>query len=268
MRKDIFLPLLAVIGGGAGFALRRWQLATALDEETMLMRVGAPATYALLGLLAVLAVALFLLVRGGEVPEGYPQAFRCPSAGYMTVMTAGSFLLFAAAALGLLVVRDQLNQGESFPMMALLAALLCLPGGAAGLLLGKGNYQDALPQAYPLLATLPAYAVLPWLVALYQANSRQPVTMLYVITLVGAVCAELGFYGGACFAFGRPRPKLCLFSSLMGTVLLLTSLADGPNRFFAVTSLAFVLLLLAQSYALLRNCFGPRRPQKPDQSQN
>ena len=34
MRKDIALPVLALAGGGACLALRRWQLAAALDPET------------------------------------------------------------------------------------------------------------------------------------------------------------------------------------------------------------------------------------------
>ena len=266
MRKDILLPALAVAGGGAGFALRYWQIATAFDQETLLFRSGAPATLVLLGVLAVLAVLMALLVRGGSVPEDYRQAFFCPSAGYMTLMAAGSFLLFGAAALGLLEAREQMelwrtNAGVSFPVMVLVTVVLCIPGGVAGLMLGKGNYRNALPEFYPVLATLPTYAVLPWVVALYQANSRQPELMLFVIALVAAVCTVLGLYGGASFAFGRPRPKLCLFFSLMGVVLLLTSLADRPSRFYAVMSLTCVLLLLAQSVALLRSTFGPPWPE-------
>ena len=42
MRKDIFLPALAVAGGGAGFFLRRWQLASAYLPETGLFVHGAP----------------------------------------------------------------------------------------------------------------------------------------------------------------------------------------------------------------------------------
>ncbi len=271
MRKDILLPTLAVAGGGAGFALRYWQIATAFDEEKLLFRSGAPATLVLLGVLGWLAVLTALLVRGDSAPEEYRQAFFCPSSGYMTLMAAGSFLMFAAAALGLLEAREQMelwrmNAGVSFPAMMLVTVVLCIPGGVAGLMLGKGNYRNTLPEFYPVLATLPAYAVLPWVVALYQANSRQPEPMLFVFSLVGVVCVALGLYGSASFAFGRPRPKLCLFFSLMGVVLLLTSLADRPGRFYAVMSLACVLLLLAQSYALLRSAFGPPCPKRQENS--
>ena len=39
MRKDIALPVLALAGGGACLALRRWQLAAALDPETELFHL-------------------------------------------------------------------------------------------------------------------------------------------------------------------------------------------------------------------------------------
>lgn len=266
MRKDICLPLLALAGGGGGFALRYWQLNTAFDRETMLFVPGSAATYALLALLAAVAVLLALLVWGGTAPQDYPQAYYCPSSLYMTLMTAGCFLLFGSAGLGVLEFRDQLalwssGVGYPFPAMALLSAVLCVPAGAAALLLGKGNYRGTLPGYHPILTCLLAYGVLPWIVALYQANSRQPEIMLFGITVLGTVCAGLGFYAAACFAFGRPRMRMGLFFSLMAVVLLLTSLADRPGRFTAVMSIACVLLMLAQSMALLRNSFGPPWPE-------
>ena len=33
MRKEILLPAVAVAGGGAGFVLRRWELATAFEAD-------------------------------------------------------------------------------------------------------------------------------------------------------------------------------------------------------------------------------------------
>lgn len=266
MRKDVFLPILALAGGGAGFALRCWQLATALDEQSMLFRSGAPATLAPTALLVVLAAAFLALSRGGIIPADYAQAFYCPTSGYMTLMAASGFLMFAAAALGFLEAVSQFRLWQAGlvptpPVMLMLTAVMAVPAGLAALLLGKGNYRAALPASHPLLAALPAYTLLPWIVALYQTHSRQPETMLFVFTLLGVICAELGFYFAACFAFGRPCPKSCLFSSLMAVVLLLTSLADRPGFFYAVMCLGCVLLLLAQSFALLRSMFGPFWPK-------
>ena len=42
MRKDIFLPVLALTGGAVGFLLRLWQYASAYDPSTELFAHGAP----------------------------------------------------------------------------------------------------------------------------------------------------------------------------------------------------------------------------------
>ncbi len=273
MRKDVFLPVLALAGGGAGFALRFWQLATALDEQTMLFRSGAPSTLALTALLVVLAAVFLLMCRGGAVPADYSQGFYCPSSGYMTLMAAGGFLMFAAAALGCLESLSQFRLWQAGivptpPLMLMLTAVMALSAGLAALMLGKGNYRATLSSSHPVLATLPAYTLLPWIVALYQIHSRQPETWFFALTLLSVICGELGFYYAACFAFGRPRPKACLFTSLMAVVLLLTALADRPGFFHAVMSLACVLLLLAQSFALLRSMYAPHSPQPSASADN
>ena len=46
MRKDIFLPVLALAGGAVGFLLRLWQYASAYDPSTELFAHGAPASLA------------------------------------------------------------------------------------------------------------------------------------------------------------------------------------------------------------------------------
>lgn len=274
MGKSTFLPVLALVGGGIGFGLRFWQYSSAFDSTAQLFRSGAPATAALIVGLAALAAVLLLLVRGAKSQEDYACAFYCPSAGYMTLMTAGSFLLLAAAGLGVFELKEQLalwrmGYGAPMPMMLGLTVVLCLPAAVGALMLGKGNYRGDLPEFHPLLATLPAYVLLSWIVALYQEHSRQPEIMLFAVAVLAVVCGELGFYRAACFAFGRIRVKQCLFFSLMGIVLLLTSLADRSSRFFAVMSLACVLLLLAQSMALARNAFGPAWPEAavPEQAE-
>ena len=223
MRKDIALPVLALAGGGACLALRRWQLAAALDPETELFR-SVPATPVLIGVLALLALLFLVLIQGGGKPEDYPAAFRCPSSLYMTLVTAGSLLLLAAAALGTLgffrafqLWRDGLGQG--LPVMELLAAVLCIPSAAALMILGRGHYRGGLPACYPGLTTLPGYAALPWLVGIYQEYSRDPVVLRFADMILAVVCAVLALYFAASFAFRHPRPRLCLFFSLMGIVL-------------------------------------------------
>ena len=77
MRKEVLAPLAALVLGAGGFALRKWELATAFEADTGLPIDGAPATMALIVLSVVMAVVLALLCRG-KYPAftGYDQAFQ------------------------------------------------------------------------------------------------------------------------------------------------------------------------------------------------
>ena len=103
-------------GGLAGFGLRLWQRTSALDPVTELFATGAPATLALWGLMAALALAALLLGRGGAAPEEPERAFHCPSTGYMTLMTAAGMCFLLAAALGLPELMEQLRAWQADPV--------------------------------------------------------------------------------------------------------------------------------------------------------
>lgn len=109
MRKDIFLPVLALAGGAVGFLLRLWQYASAYDPSTELFAHGAPASLALVVWTVLMGALALLLGRGGTAAEKPEQSFLCPSTGYMTVMTAGGmcFLLSAAAGVPELMYQYQ-----------------------------------------------------------------------------------------------------------------------------------------------------------------
>ena len=135
MRKDIFLPALAVAGGAAGFFLRRWQLASAYLPETGLFVHGAPATLALLALTGLLALAFLLAVlKKKEGLDDFLPAFGSPGSGQMTVLTAAGFLLFAAGGLGMQEGFQGLGLWRANPAMyqlsipgtQLLAGVLCV----------------------------------------------------------------------------------------------------------------------------------------------
>ena len=65
MRKDIFLPVLALAGGAVGFLLRLWQYASAYDPATELFAHGAPASLALVVWTVLMGALALLLGRGG-----------------------------------------------------------------------------------------------------------------------------------------------------------------------------------------------------------
>lgn len=271
MRKDVFLPALAVAGGAAGFLLRRWQLASAYVPETGLFVHGAPATYALLGLTVLLAAAFAVLVQGkGEKPGDFLPAFACPEAGQMTVLAAAGLLLMLAGALGLKDGLAALSLWRASPELyplanpgsRLLAAALCLPAGLSIVLMGKAAYREELSSAACRLAPFPALAGLVWLFATHLKHGVEPVLMKYGFGLFAALLLTLAHYCAAGFLFGRPHARRTAFLALTGTAAGIISLADRPDLFTAAAALAFSLSALALSRALLRNTFGPPWPER------
>ena len=265
MRKDIVLPGLALAGGAAGFALRKWQLAAAFHPETGLFTHGAPATCALLGLAAAVMLIFLLSILGSvkNMPQDFLPAFGSPEVGQMTVWAAAGLLFIAAGLMNLMEGGQMLQLWQATPVLdrdptqltltvaRLLGAVLCLPAGAGVLLMGRGAYRWDLPDYLGYLAPMPAFVGLLWLFSTHLEHGTEPVLMSYGFALAAAAFLMLGHYYVAGFLFARPRPRRCLFFALSGAVLGLTSLADGLSLGTSVLTLAFVLSALAFARALL-----------------
>ncbi len=284
MRKDILLPGLALAGGALGFGLRRWQLASAYDRETQLFRPGETATWALLAVLVLLALALLPLIRktrpGGD--GDFLTVFRCPSAPFMTVMAASGFLFLGAGLLGPLDGMEALAAWRAdveaarlvgstpppatYPASLCLCAALCFPAGAAALLLGRAAYRGELDRPVSLLASFPSLTGLVWLFAIHFRHNIDPVLMRYGFALLAAALFALAHYGVAGTLFGDVRPRLTCFFALLGVCVGLTALGGGLSRSEALLDLAFVLSSLAWAHALLYKSPDPvqsgRMPQE------
>ena len=271
MRKDITLPALAVAGGAAGFFLRRWQLASAYQPETGLFVPDAPATWALLGLTALLAAALLLLVQGERKTEAddFLPAFGCPEKGQMTLFVIAGLLLLAAGALGLrdglIALRQWQAAPEAYQLSAagaqLLTGVLCIPAGLGILLMGKMAYRGELDSAGCFLTSFPALAGLVWLFATHLKHGTEPVLMKYAFSLFAALLLTLAHYHIAGFLYGRPRPRRTAFLALLGAAVGIISLADRFDLFTAAATAAMSLSALGFARALLRSTFGPGWPE-------
>lgn len=276
MRKDILLPGLALAGGGLGFALRRWQLVSAFQSELGLFTRGAPATYALLAVTAGLFLMFFALLQGkSKKPTDFIPAFRCTQAGQMTVLAAAGLLFFAAGLLNLrdgavqlqvwqlTSIEDRQSTQLTLTFLRLTQGALCLPSGAAVLLLGRAAYRESLPDPACLLAPFPAFAGLAWTLSAHMDNGTQPVLMRYGFLLFAAICFTLALYYVAGFLFNRPCPRRAAFFALAGVTLGGAALVDGLPLSTSALLLAFTLSSLGFAYGLLGNVFGPDRPEQP-----
>ena len=269
MKKDLALPALALAGGAAGFFLRRWQLDSAYRPDTGLFVHGAPATYALLGLTALLALLFLVLLR--EKREGlddFLPAFGCPGTGQMTLFAAAWVLMGFAGSLGMMDGFKALRLWRaspeayqlSLPVSQLLTGALCVLAGFGVLFLGRMAYRGTLDGQMCFFAPFPALAALVWLFSTHLKHGTEPVLMKYAFTLFAVLLFTLAHYYAAGFLYGRPRPRLTAFCALMGAALGIVSLADGLDLFTAVATVGFALSALTLARALLGGPWPDRMP--------
>ena len=192
-------------GGAAGFCLRKWQWLSAYDRKTELFMDGGIATYALLGLLAVLAVS-FLLAVGRTNREKITLPPACPDPIYMCLMVAGAFLFMVAGVFGLLEGMELMEEYRagvammaSYPGALLLCGGLCLVSGVCTLVVGKAAYRPGTTPGAGLCAAIPPFAMLAWLFATHQEHATDPVLMRYGIYLAAAALLMLAHYDVAAF---------------------------------------------------------------------
>ena len=274
MRKELILPVTAIVGGAIGFFLRRLELATAFEPDTGLPIEGMPVTWALIALSAAVAVALLLLCLGvGKGFEGgYDQAFRARDAApYMMGMTAGAFLTAAAGVLLLLklprLYAEASLETSGFPMFSLapmvLLAVLCLCSAWSMLMLGKNNYRGEEKGKYSAWLLIPAYTCCMWLIVSYQEHSGDPIILDYVYQLFSVIAAVLGCYFLSGFGFGRSRPAAAAFFSAEAMYFALVTLADAHEPAFLLLYAGCFFYFAASSVALLYNLGRPLGPRMP-----
>ena len=264
MKKYILLPLAALIGGGAGLALHRWEFSLAWDEASGLLTSGQPASTILAVLATALAAVLVLLCRGGQPAPDWRDNLRCPMTGWLALMVAAALLLLACGGLTAASAVQRLAlwridpDRNTLPIMDLLLALSCLPAAFAVLKLGQGGYRGALTGESRRMTVMPGYAAVFWVVSVYQQNAISPYPMKYVWDMLSCVCLLLGLYFFAAGAFGARFSGLFPLFALAGIALDLIAMG-GPEltRLELLQRTAFLLTALGLVYPALRTRFGP-----------
>ena len=274
MRKELILPVTAIVGGAIGFFLRRQELLTAFEPDTGLPIDGMPVTWALIALSVVVAAVVLLLClgTGKGFESGYDEAFQARDvAPYMMGMTAGAFLSAAAGVLLVLQLPALYAQASvetgGFPMLSLvpkvLLALLCLASAWSMLMLGKNNYRGEGQGKYSAWLLIPAYTCCMWLIVSYQEHSGDPIILDYVYQLFAVIAAVLGCYFLSGFGFGRGRPAAAAFFSAEAMYFALVTLADAHEPAFLLLYAGCFFYFAASSVALLHNLGRPLGPRMP-----
>lgn len=269
MRNEYLLPGAALVGGCAGFALRRWELSTAFEGALPIS--GAPATLALAGLSIVMAaLAIFAALRQPRGwKAGYDQAFAAQGD---TLYAAGGVLSALLLALSsVLSVLDWAGLGgsrlesQTGPMWMLLSAV-SLAAAVCVFLTVKNNYRAEGKGEFRFAALMPGFAGCVWLVCVYQSQAAvDPILLNFVYRLSAVVLTLLALYYYAAFAYQRGRLPRAVVCSLLGCYFSVVALADSPSP-ADLARFGFAAVYLAvQAYALLRSAarpLGPRMPEK------
>ncbi len=261
MGKKILPAALALLGGGAGFALRKWQLATGFEPDTALAIPGAPAATVLMVFSACMVLLFLLLCRREKGRLSWETAF---AAGEQNTLAATALILSAMLLLvsgGLEIMEYTVNGASAYagetafakvasrilPPLRIalcLGSLPCVFFWSRAILQKRGGDQS--------LSTLePCVLYCVWLISAYQSRAADPVVQDYLYEVFAIVTALLGLYFIAGFSFGNGKPRQAVFFCLSGIYFSLVTLADRHGtadlfrHLFAVLYLtAHVLLIL------------------------
>lgn len=256
------LPLiLTLLGGAAGFALRKWQLAAGFEPDTRLPIPGAPSAMVLVVLSVIVAAGVIALSWSSKGSSPVEVAFSPArdNSLYLTAVILAGFLLLVStgfevfsfsAAYGTVGAEDG-NRVSRIASMVLppLRILFCVAGFPCTILWARKLYrgEDAREQL-PLLELCLLFCL--WLITDYQARAADPVVMDYVYEVFSIVCSLLALYYIAGYSFQAGKPRRTIFFCLLGTFFSLVTLAD-KHTYAEMARLGFSVLFLTAHAALL-----------------
>lgn len=284
MKKQWMIPLTAILGGGAAFALRLVHMRTGFEADTGLPIPGNFAGTALAVLLAALAALLVVLVRQlpkeeapgpvfpGDFSTSDPKLLTLPVMGVFLMALSGAVDLLEGAGTGNLLWKmhtaalrepDTLSaalQLEVYGTPAFsaraqllmgLLALLSAGGLFLNLLACRRRDGEAPRSANGNLLLVPPVSLVVRLVLTYRIDSVDPSLSAYYVELLALASLTLGFYRLSSFAFRAGRSRRFALYAGAAVILSIAALADGPRYLSSILLYAGGALAL-QGFLLLR----------------
>lgn len=263
MKKAFAPPLAALLAGGAGYFLRRRELASAF-ESSGLPIPGAPITILLACLSAAFLVAAALLswrLCRGRPPQNYDQAFTCPSPVFITANVVAALLLLGGGALGVLGYVNR----TSPQLSPFLVAVLALAAGYCVLMSGRRNYRSDSSGRYSGLVLVPAFTLCVWLVSVYQSRAGDPIILDYVYQILAIITTLLSLYFMAGYSFEKGRPALCLWAFSAAIYFSCLTLADGHTGMTLCLHAFAIVYCVQYSAVLVANLTAEREVSSNEQ---
>jgi hypothetical protein len=275
MLERLKWPGLALILGGVGALVRRWQMATAFEETLNLHEPGSPASWAMAAFF-VLCAAIFLLLAFREPArlEGkgrmscWDLAFAAEGdVIYLTLMVLVGLLSLAAApflfreASELMAIREANHgQGES-GLLQVVLALCTIPSCLAQIVMARNAYRMTGRGRENAVLLLPVLLSCFWLLEGYRANAADPVLWHYTPLLLAIGLGLLFQMDCAGLAFEQGRPRRVLWLAGMTVVMSAVALASQPGAAMALLLAGQLLAALAALKVVPGNL---RRPPEAD----
>lgn len=255
-RKWLCLPV-ALVGGGVGFGLRRWQLATGFEAGTGLSIPGAPAAAALVAWSCVIAAVVGLLLwRSPSMPRETEKAFHAKGeAPFLTAAVLSGFLLMASGGAEAMTLYSagwrlaDLRLGADLLTPA--RVLLSLLGGVCVILWTRGLSREdgGTRESLAILELCLLFCV--WLISDFRTRAIDPVTMNYVFEVGAIVCSLMGLYYIAGYSFQMSKPRRTALFCTMGPYFAMVTLADGHSPADLCRYGSIILFLTAHAALLL-----------------
>lgn len=234
-RKLILYLLIAA--GAAGFLLRRWQLATAFDEEGLVIG-GSPSIWVLAVFALIVTVLLAVMALGLRRRSVYTECFS--SGTPETVLTVASAVLVLAGCILAMVWGQR-------------TAVVTALGVAAALsmaVIGMQRYRGVVPSA--AIHLIPSAYLILALIVDFRRWSVDPTVLDYCYDLfaaIGAVCAMVNLMG---FCFDKGRRRETVFWCLAGCFFSMVALG-GLGVVHCLTTGGLAVFLGVNGWQLLED---------------
>jgi hypothetical protein len=287
MLERLKWPGLALILGGVGALVRRWQLATAFEETLNLHQPGSPASWVMAAFFVAAAVIFLLLacrapsrldVKGGLSRWDYAFAAENDLV-FLLAMALAALLTLAAApflfqeASELMAIRKASHdQGEN-GLLQVILAVCAVPSAAALVYSGASAYRLRGRSRESIALLFPVLLSCVWLLEGYRANAADPVLWHYTPLLMAIGLSLLFQLDSAGLAFELGHPRRLLWLAAMTVVMCAVALASQPGTAMVVLLAGQMLTALAALWVVPSNLrqppaaerFGRSRDLSPDE---
>lgn len=238
--KTKYLPILTLICGLTGLALRMWLLNSGVDAKGLLITTH-PANVASYLLTALFLLVLLLAVRPLNAVSSYKKLY--PPSAFALV---GCIL--AAAGIALSAVYEILQRRDLIAMLTLAVGLLA---AVSLVLMGIGRKKGGRPN-YLLHACLCVYLML-HLINQYRLWSSDPQLQLYFFPLLASVFLMLSAYHGTVLSSQKGSRRWYVFCNQAALFFCCLSLAGS----------AWFYYLLMGIFCLTNLCSLQVKPYRP-----